>query len=328
MANNWQYLNFFDKNGKYLNLDYDKDQDKWTGNVYLPEVSIGLFEVGQLFILQEFINSNTNTKQFGFPHGLEVATGTTGSTNGICNWVAEWETSDPTEIFLFQFDMNFDTGTQTSLEMEPDGPPLKIVSEVEIPLDSDPNYIISPEGFLITDQITSEALQINVAIRSEVENTFKRTLFIKDDCTGNIIAEILFWGETVGEDERLKVMTQNMGYNILESDSSVFRDTNIKEILPNFEEVNLKRKEIMLEGSNIYPFIGSYKGLVNAIKFFGYDKLDVKEFWRNVDANSPQFGKYIMSNSIDIFSPTVQLNDKSITLPNKRFRKTKTFLSL
>ena len=59
MANNWQYLNFFDKNGKYLNLDYDKDQDKWTGNVYLPEVSIGLFEVGQLFILQEFINSNT-----------------------------------------------------------------------------------------------------------------------------------------------------------------------------------------------------------------------------------------------------------------------------
>jgi len=325
MANNWQYLNFFDKNGKYLNLDYDKDQDKWTGNVYLPEVSIGLFEVGQLFILQEFINSNTNTKQFGFPHGLEVATGTTGSTNGICNWVAEWETSDPTEIFLFQFDMNFDTGTQTSLEIEPDGPPLKIVSEVEIPLDSDPNYIVSSEGFLITDQITSEALQINVAIRSEVENTFKRTLFIKDDCTGNIIAEILFWGETVGEDERLKVMTQNMGYNILESDSSVFRDTNIKEILPNFEEVNLKRKEIMLEGSNIYPFIGSYKGLVNAIKFFGYDKLDVKEFWRNVDANSPQFGKYIMSNSIDIFSPTVQLNDKSITLPNKRFRKTSLF---
>ena len=49
------------------------------------------------------------------------------------------------------------------------------------------------------------------------------------------------------------------------------------------------------------------------------------EFWRNVDANSPQFGKYIMSNSIDIFSPTVQLNDKSITLPNKRFRKTSLF---
>ena len=29
----------------------------------------------------------------------------------------------------------------------------------------------------------------------------------------------------------------------------------------------------MLEGSNIYPFIGAYKGLINAIKFFGYDTL-------------------------------------------------------
>ena len=37
------------------------------------------------------------------------------------------------------------------------------------------------------------------------------------------------------------------------------------------------------------------------------------------------FGKYIMSNDIDVFDPTVQLNDKKITLPNKRFRKTSLF---
>ena len=325
MANNWQHLNFFDKNGKYYNFDYDYSSDKWTGTVYLPEVSIGLFEVGQLFILEEFIDKDTNTKKFGFPHGIEVVTGTSGSTNGVCNWNAEWQTSDPTEIFLFQFNMDFNSGTQTSLELEADGPPLQIISELEIPLDSDSSETVNPEGYTITDKITSEALQVNFAIRSEAENTFKRTLLIKDDCTGNIIAEILVWGETVGEDERLKVMTQNMGYNILESDSMVFRDTNIKELLPNFEAVNLKRKEIMLEGSNIYPFIGSYKGLINAIKFFGYDTLQVKEFWKNVDANSPQFGKYIQSNPISIFNPTVQLNDKSITLPNKRFRKTSLF---
>ena len=120
-------------------------------------------------------------------------------------------------------------------------------------------------------------------------------------------------------------MTQNMGYNVLESDSSVFRDTNIKELLPNFADVNLKRKEIMLEGSNIYPFIGSYKGLANAIRFFGYNTLQVKEFWRNVDANSPQFGKYIQSNNIALFDPTVKLNDRQITLPNKRYRKTSLF---
>jgi len=328
MANNWQHLNFFDKNGKYYNFDYDATEDKWTGTVYLSEVSIGLFEVGQLFILQEFIDSTTNTKKFGFPFGTEVSTGQTGftgATDGFCDWVAEWETSDPTEIFLFQFDMDFDTGTQTSLEIENDGPPLQIVSSLSIPLGGDSSSTVNPQGYIVTDKIQSEALQLNIAIRSEVENTFKRTLLIKDKCTGAVIAEILFWGETIGEDERLKVMTQNMGYNILESDSSVFRDTNIKELLPNFAEVNIKRKEIMLEGSNIYPFIGSYKGLTNAIKFFGYDTLRVKEFWKNVDANSTQFGKYFQSNYIDIFNPSVQLNDKSITLPNKRFRKTSLF---
>ena len=120
MANNWQHLNFFDKNGKYYNFDYDTSADKWSGTVYLPEVSIGLFEVGQLFILEEFIDKDTNIKKFGFPHGIEVVTGTSGSTNGICNWVAEWQTSDPTEIFLFQFNMDFNSGTQTSLEIEPD----------------------------------------------------------------------------------------------------------------------------------------------------------------------------------------------------------------
>ena len=322
---NWKHLNFFDKQGKYLNFDYNETDDRWSGTMYLPEVSIGLFEVGQLFILEEFVNKNTNLKEFGFPHGIEVATGTTGSTGGICSWETEWQTSDPTEIFLFQFNMDFDTGTQSALVQEEDGPPLVVITELEIPLDSDSSETINPEGYTVTDKITSSSLQLNFAIRSETENTFKRTLLIRDQCTENIIAEVLVWGETVGEDERLKVMTQNMGYNILESDSSVFRNTNIKELLPDFEEVNLKRKEIMLEGSNIYPWIGSYKALVNAIKFFGYDTLKVREFWKNVDANSPMFGKYIMSNNIDIFDPTVQLNDKKITLPNKRFRKTSLF---
>ena len=116
-----------------------------------------------------------------------------------------------------------------------------------------------------------------------------------------IIAEILIYGETTGEDERLRVMTQNMGYNILESDSMVFRDTNIKELLPNFEAVNLKRKEIMLEGSNIYPFIGSYKGLINAIKFFGYDTLQVKEFWNNYFKSLEQFTKDWQKDVLETF---------------------------
>jgi len=56
MVNNWKHLNFFDKNGKYLNFNYNQSEDMWSGTMYLPEVSIGLFEVGQIFILEEFVN--------------------------------------------------------------------------------------------------------------------------------------------------------------------------------------------------------------------------------------------------------------------------------
>ena len=42
---NWSNLHFFDKNGKAYNFSYDAADDKWTGNIYLPAVSVGLFEL-------------------------------------------------------------------------------------------------------------------------------------------------------------------------------------------------------------------------------------------------------------------------------------------
>ena len=324
----WEHLYFFDKNGKNYNMNYDSAADKWTGDIFLPQVSIDLFEVGQLFVLQKMIDATTNTFRWGYPHGygdgipVEIPAKVGG---GLCDWIVDWETTDPTELFIFQFDMNFNTGTQSALVQEPDGPTLIKVDTLDVPIDYDVNQQVNSEGYIITDEIRSVALQINVAFSSESENTYKRKLKITDECSNTVVAEFTIYAESLEEDERLRVMTQNMGYNVIASDSTVFKDTNIKEALPDYVEINLKRKEIMLEGSNIYPFIGAYKGLINAIKFFGYDTLKVKEFWKNVNANSPQFGKYIQSNAIDLFSPTVNFDDKNITLPNKNFRKTSLF---
>ena len=299
-------------------MDYDSTTDMWSGDIFLPEVSIDLFEVGQLFILEKMINATTNNFEYGYPHE------STGATGG-CAWEVEWDTTQPNEIFLFQFDKDFNTGTQSALVQEPDGPPLVKYDNIKVPLTYDPNQTINPDGFIVSDKITSESLQLNIAFSSGDENTYKRKLLIVDTCTNTKVAEFIVWAESIEEDERLRVMTQNMGYNVIASDSTIFRDTNLKEALPDFVEINLKRKEIMLEGSNIYPFIGSYKGLINAIKFFGYSNLKVKEFWKNVNANSPQFGNYIQSNSVDLFSPTAQFDDLKITLPNKNFRKTSMF---
>ncbi len=316
----WKHIYFFDKAGKYYNFDYDEIDDMWSGDIYLPEVSTGLFEVGQIFILQEFIQQSNNTKKFGYPHSFE-----NNLTSSTCNWFVEWETPDPDDIFLFQFDTNFNTGTQTSLEIEATGPPLVKYDQIIVPLDYDSSQIINESGYVITDDIRSEAIQINFTINSEEETTFKRTLVIKDECTDTIVGMFTVYAETTGEDERLKVMTENLGHNISLDDSLIFRDTNVYEAFPNFIEINRKRKELMMEGHNIYPYIGSYKGLINAIKFFGYNNLQVQEFWKNINKASPTYGKYIQSNPINIFDPQVNYNNMSITLPNKNFRKTSMF---
>ena len=321
MAKTWQHLYFFDKQGKNYNMDYDSTTDKWSGDIFLPQVSIDLFEVGQLFILQKLVNKTTGTFMFGWPHSLSDS----ASTGSDCDWTVGWETTQPNEIFLFQFNQDFITGTQSALVQEPDGPPLIKVDSVISPLEYDPNQTINSGGFIVTDEIKSEALQIDFTFSSPNENTYRRKLIITDKCSNSIVAEFMVYAESIEEDERLRVMTQNMGYNVIASDSDVFRETNIKEVLPDYVEINIKRKEIMLEGSNIYPYIGSYKGLINAIKFFGYNNLKLREFWKNVNANSPQFGKYIQSSSVDLFSPTAQFDDKKITLPNKNFRKTSMF---
>lgn len=314
--NYWEHIYFFDKNGKYFNFDYDHSSDMWTGDIYLPQVSTGLFEVGQLFILQEFIQESTGLKTFGYPHSNE---------NSDCNWIVKWETEDPSDIFLFQFDTNFDTGTQSSLVIENPGPPLVKYDEIHIPLEYDSLQTINEDDYIVTNLIKSEAIQINFTINSNEENTFKRTLIINDDCTGTIIGKFTIYAETVSEDERLKVMTENFGHIITADDSLIFRDTNVYEKRADFIELNRKRKELMMEGHNIYPFIGSYKGLINAIKFFGYNNLQVKEFWKNINKASPKYGKHIQSNPISLFNPQVNYNDMSITLPNKNFRKTSMF---
>jgi hypothetical protein len=317
----WKHLEFFDKNGKNLNFEYDSTNDKWTGNLYLPQVSIGLFEVGQIYVLERFINSTTNTKEFGFPHDNDAAAAVSGSGG----WEIEWLEENPTAFLLFQYNKNFVSGVQSSLEQEPDGPPIEIYDNIDVTLDYDTNQYYDTDGYLVTSKINSEAIEINFAIRSEEANTYKRTLIIRDKSTTNIVLEVEVIGETIEEDERLRIMTQNFGYQVLSQDSTIFRNTDVNEALPDFQEINIKRKEMMLEGHNIYTYIGSYKGLINAIKFFGYDNLSVKEFWRNVNKSSPRYGKYIHSNPIDVFSPTVNLNGDTITLPNKNYRKTSMF---
>jgi len=103
------------------------------------------------------------------------------------------------------------------------------------------------------------------------------------------MAQFTFYGETETEDERLKSHMSMLGIHLTEEDEFIFSESDIKEEGVDYKLLNYKRKEMMNVYTDIYNYVGSYTALFNAVYFFGYTDLELYEYYRNVDINSPLF---------------------------------------
>ena len=259
--------------------------------IYFDPVSTSLYENEQVFVLQELYNVSSSQIEYGLPHA-----GFTGATSGA-KWRSRWYNdnygeSDVTDIiFTYSIEEQLDGG---------DGEPL-IVNYPNmtfgVDLDTSDYYA---NGYLNTTSVESSALGINVALNGseEAESVYERKLIIDDISSGTPekVLEIDFYGQIIGEDERFKVMLQNFGRAFYKSDSVILRDHDPDEPLPNYLEINEKRKELLVAGDEIFPYMGSYKGLINAIKFFGYQDLRIKEYWLNLNYNAVRSESPIQQN--------------------------------
>ena len=45
-------LEFFDKDGYNLNLNWNEDKEIWEGNIFFPRVSVGLYENTTIYVVQ------------------------------------------------------------------------------------------------------------------------------------------------------------------------------------------------------------------------------------------------------------------------------------
>ena len=274
----------------YFNTTYTNRPDGYfKGNIYFDPVSSGLYENQQIFIVQTL--NNSGNLEYGLPH-----TGSTGATAGM--WRSRWyndsygETDISEIIFTYKIDDQLEGG---------DGQPL-IVSYPNLvyTVDAVTSDTLTGNGYVSTSTVSSEALPINVAINATdlASNIYERKLIIEDISSGTPvkIIEIDFYGEIVGEDERFSVMLQNMGRAFYQDDSIILRDHDPVEPLPNYIEINDKRKELLIAGEEIFPYIGSYKGLINAIRFFGYQDLRIKEYWLNLQYKSARLESPLQQN--------------------------------
>lgn len=299
-------LYFFDNNGYNLNFEWNND-GYWEGSIYLPKVSVGLYTNTSIYILEKIENTGSSDELFNNEYFFPKGTGNIKFTWDSLNKFVD-------EFFMFNFDESYIIQETSALTYTPnDGPECNTLlinrfDEYEIPLE---------------DTLSSKALPVHIAFMADERydaTTYNRTLIMSYN--SQTIARITFYAETVEEDERLKIWNANLGYNITPEDEMLFYKSDIKEYKPDYILLNEKRKELMMEGSNIYPYIGSYKAIINAIKFFGYTNLNIIEYWRNVNPDDENFGKIYHSSKYSLTNKeTLRVGTRNIVLPNKDYKK-------
>lgn len=309
----YKYLRFFNKKGEYLNFEYLEDLDRWVGRIDFGTVSTGIAEDQQLYILEEVFNIDSSQTEYAHPI-LPLEFGPTGATG--FNEIKIKIESTHNNIFIYDFDLSENNNI------------LNRISEYNYPLIVDSNLSIAGStannpDIKESDQILSKSIQINLGFIPDDEISYTSVLKLKDS-TGHTFGEFLLYGEGEEEDERLRDMLQNLGYDLLPNDSIIFKDSDINESEVDWNLINTKRKELLLEHSRIFPYMGSYLALINVLKFFGYQNLRMKEYWLNVDQQSPYIGTYKQMDIENIFSINANFNNTSL-IPSKIYRKTNKF---
>ena len=180
----------------------------------------------------------------------------------------------------------------------------------------------------VYEDLQKTPFTLNIGHSSDVEGVFITILRIAD-VTFQDAEQLLYYGvyraETEAEDERLGLLLENMGRDVDEEQELILRDSEVDEALVDYILLNEKRREMLLQGDQIWPYLGSYRGLVNMVNWFGYYDVRLKEYFLNINSQDAEFGKY---RQVPI---TFQLKNKkqsgqSLNLvPSKHYKKTSLF---
>jgi hypothetical protein len=304
--NRYVGLRFFNGTKSEIELDYNSTNETYSGSINLDEVSTGLYETATLFILEDIFN------QYGSP--------------AMCKPIG----SNATSQFKFQFDSEKNASADINLftaSLAADNQ-MYVKKETSQLVNVQSNSIVvstASDGIhTVGSGYSTEAMQVTIGLHSDIESSHYRYLRIYDTVDNHLVATIYVYGEAVGEDERLSVLLSNFGTSVTVSDQFLFKDHDINEVGGDWKLINRKRRELLLELSNIKPFVGTYKALLNAIKFFGYNNLTLKEYWLMIDDRSTMFGK-LKAVEVPNTAAGFTLKKREVGLPSASFKKTSRF---
>jgi len=315
-------LIFFDKFGENYNFQTTKFNSEtqksdaitwWYGREYISPISIGLYDSRQIFAVEK---DSTNYK---FPILAQNE-----------RIVFKWETLDldgAQPFFLYVVKQDITGNSVTDL------PYIERVNQVTLNHSDFSNGSSSPLDINLP-------LQVNIAFSPAEEKIYQRKLLAYHEIlSGNTVSssvkilEIDYYGEGLDEDSRYRLWLNNFGISFHRDDAQLLKDYDIKEALPDWQQIDQARKELLVNRDQVFPYVGTYKGLSNFINLFGYkDTLDVKEFWQNVNNSSAALDQFALVNITDFLDDgkidnMVYVSNGGAVLESAQFKKT-SFIAL
>lgn len=155
--------------------------------------------------------------------------------------------------------------------------------------------------YLDEKYVTNEILEV-IDYPSEGITTYPKITFTIQE---KQVAYLSIYGQTEIEDYRYKIELNNIGHNLYPEDAFIFKNYDLDEGGVDWHFLNKKRKEMLLVKGDIFNYLGSYKSIVNAINLFGYNDLELYEYYRNINTTSKQYSKLFKVEIPDIFDNSV-----------------------
>ncbi len=341
----------------YLNTNPNKDKKE----VNNPKVQQTVFD--ELYFDLDLVDSETDLDPRPFP--MQIFTGYNSKDEGLNERTLKIERLENTSLtittqlkdetnpalgYIDILDFNADTNEMKTRNSKINfiEAGFKVGQIVELSgkdiLNTKNQATFNNAGYLgkilkvLVNRIQFEPLSKNMKNESTFTQTYSllppfRTkdaaIQVKMEVMPTLIAKIKLKGQTEIEDERFKVLLNNFGYNINFRDIFIFKEYDIKEAGIDWIFLNQKRKEMLNNYPEIFNYLGSYKALINSVNYFGYNDLEVYEYYLNVDKTSDHYQKLHKIEIPDMFDNSVKgYTPKDFiikSLPNKRYQKTKLF---
>lgn len=152
-------------------------------------------------------------------------------------------------------------------------------------------------AFSLADEEQSDyyvsPLSFAIGVQAEVEGAYQNFLGIYMRSLDN--TDIAFFmgclivkTEVEGEDERFRTLLDNFGVVDPIKYPNLFAEQDYQEEGKDYTLINKKSKELMLTYDQIFSYVGTYKALLGAIKFLGYNDIVFKEWYTLRDANDKE----------------------------------------